>query len=629
MADKAISELVAATQVQPSDLFVLEQSGAAKKLTGQVLENWLVTLADGHGGIQSITKTGTSGLKDTYRITLADETYQDIQVTNGRGITGFAKTGTSGLVDTWRVSYNDGTHTDIFVTNGRGITKNELVSTSGLVKTYRITYNDGTTQTYTVTDGAKGDKGDNTYTHIKYASQEPTAASHSMGDVPDAWMGIYTGALATAPTDWTLYKWNKVKGEQGDTGNPATLVSSSVTYLVSDRGDVVPSGSWSTTIPTVGQGKYLWTRVITTFNSGSPVTSYSVARMGIDGTGSVSSVNSQNPDSTGNVKLTAEDIAGSDGQSVEAALAGKQAQITSVGLLKGTGSGGVTDAVAGVDYQTPLTVGTDYQAPITAGAGIKLTGNKVSTAAAPRNLLDNSDFLHPVNQRGASSYEGIAYTIDRWRFWDSSKKLTIGDDGITVTGNLWQYLDAKAFHADKKHTIAVKTSDGTLEVHSGLFSDNLGGPMIWCAIESNGKLHVVLGPGHTYVWAALYEGEYTAENLPEYQPKGYGAELAECRKYFLRQKLTRPPVAIVGNNTVCIDVLNTMRASPSLAFNASPAWLRCNGIQYPTDGESLSVFDFGTNQIAVYITVSGTPYADIQSRVGYLSGCTIDFSADL
>lgn len=357
MADKAISELVAATQVQPSDLFVLEQSGAAKKLTGQILENWLLSFADGHGGIQSITKIGTSGLKDTYRITLADETYQDIQVTNGRGITGFAKTGTSGLVDTWRVSYNDGTYTDISVTNGRGITKNELVSTSGLVKTYRITYNDGTTQTYTVTDGAKGDKGDNTYTHIKYASQKPTEASHSMGDVPDAWMGIYTGALATAPTDWTLYKWNKVKGEQGDTGNPATLVSSSVTYLVSDRGDIVPSGSWSTTIPTVAPGKYLWTRVITTFNSGSPVTSYSVARMGIDGTGSVSSVNSQNPDSTGNVKLTAADIAGSDGQSVEAALAGKQAEITSVGLLKGTGNGGVTDAVAGTDYQTPLAAG--------------------------------------------------------------------------------------------------------------------------------------------------------------------------------------------------------------------------------------------------------------------------------
>ena len=33
-------------------------------------------------------------------------------------------------------------------------------------------------------------------------------------------------------------------------------------------------------------------------------------------------------------------------------------------------------------------------------------------------------------------------------------------------------------------------------------------------------------------WAALYEGEYTAETLPPYVPKGYGAELAEFRRYY-------------------------------------------------------------------------------------------------
>ena len=33
------------------------------------------------------------------------------------------------------------------------------------------------------------------------------------------------------------------------------------------------------------------------------------------------------------------------------------------------------------------------------------------------------------------------------------------------------------------------------------------------------------------VWAALYEGAYTADALPAYQPKGYAAELAECQRY--------------------------------------------------------------------------------------------------
>lgn len=86
MADKQISELIAASSVNAADLFVLEQSGTAKKLTGQILENWLVALANGHGGIQSIAKTGSAGTNpvvDTYTITFADTTTYTFTVTNG------------------------------------------------------------------------------------------------------------------------------------------------------------------------------------------------------------------------------------------------------------------------------------------------------------------------------------------------------------------------------------------------------------------------------------------------------------------------------------------------------------------------------------------------------------------
>lgn len=92
MADRTISELTAATAVQSADLFVLEQNNTAKKLTGQILENWLVSFADGHGGVQSFVKVSSSGTNpvvDTWRMTYADETYTDIPVTNGvKGETG-------------------------------------------------------------------------------------------------------------------------------------------------------------------------------------------------------------------------------------------------------------------------------------------------------------------------------------------------------------------------------------------------------------------------------------------------------------------------------------------------------------------------------------------------------------
>ena len=273
MADKAISELIAAEQITATDMFVLEQNGTAKKLTGQILLNWLTKAADGHGGIASVEKLSTNSLADTYRITLADTTIFDFVVNNGRGISSIAKTGTSGLVDT-----------------------------------YTITYNDGNTDTLTVTNGAKGDKGDNAYIWIKYASQEPTASSHSFGDVPDAWMGVYWGTASTAPTDWKQYKWFKISGEKGDTGAPAALVSSQVTYQVSSDGVNIPSGSWNTAVPLVSQGSYLWTRVIQTFNSGNPVVFYSVSRMGMDGLGSVVSVCGVSPDPNGNVAITAEHV---------------------------------------------------------------------------------------------------------------------------------------------------------------------------------------------------------------------------------------------------------------------------------------------------------------------------------
>lgn len=354
MADKSIEQLNAAEKVYLSDLFVLQQSGTAKKLTGQVLKNWLLELAQGHGGITGIALQSTSGLNKTYRITLADDTYFDMTVSDGKGITSVAKTGTSGLVDTYTMKFNAGSD---FV--------------------------------FTVKNGDKGDKGDADRLYFKFASQKPTDASHNMGDVPDEWLGFYAGT--TPPSGWQDYTWVRIKGDKGDKGDAAKLTSHSTTYMVSDSGTIVPSGSWVADVPNVPQGKYLWTKTVLTFNTGNPVTSYSVSRFGMDGSGAVSSVNGKNPDHTGNVSILAEDISTRSGTSVQAALntaikavnsqvaddtggvtigaedirttsgttveqelTEKQKKITVSGLLKGSGSGNVSEAVAGTDYQAPV-----------------------------------------------------------------------------------------------------------------------------------------------------------------------------------------------------------------------------------------------------------------------------------
>lgn len=346
MADKSISELTAATQVGSTDLFVLEQSGVAKKLTGQILENWLVALADGHGGIQDIEKTSTSGLIDTYTITLADETVETFTVTNGKAISSVVKTGAvpPSLTDSYRINYNDGTHYDFTVTNGKGVTSIEKTSTSGLVDTYTITYNDSTTGTITVTNGKAitsitdkwavsssntqtpstwynaapemtptnrylwhyqviayndntsvdttkavvgvyGDTGDAWYMWIKYAANEPTQDS-DMVTIPNKWIGIYSGTSSTAPVHYTSYDWYEYKGEKGDTGDAAEVTSTAIVYQASESGTTVPTGTWVDTVPTVVQGQFLWTRVTVNWNDGTSAVWYSVSYVAIDGEGS-------------------------------------------------------------------------------------------------------------------------------------------------------------------------------------------------------------------------------------------------------------------------------------------------------------------------------------------------------
>ena len=65
--------------------------------------------------------------------------------------------------------------------------------------------------------------------------------------------------------------------------NGRGVKSTSVEYQASTSGTTVPTGAWSTTIPSVAAGSYLWTKTTTNYTSGTPTIGYSVARMGVNG----------------------------------------------------------------------------------------------------------------------------------------------------------------------------------------------------------------------------------------------------------------------------------------------------------------------------------------------------------
>lgn len=92
------------------------------------------------------------------------------------------------------------------------------------------------------------------------------------------YVGFYTGELAEAPSDPTMYKWAKVKGEDG-----VGLESTEIFYVGSTNGQTPPGSGWQTTVPNVPQGQYMWTKVVWTYSDDSIKTAYSVGKIGANG----------------------------------------------------------------------------------------------------------------------------------------------------------------------------------------------------------------------------------------------------------------------------------------------------------------------------------------------------------
>lgn len=279
---------------------------------------------------------------------------------------------------------------------------------------------------------------------------------------------------------------------------------------------------------------------------------------------------------------------------------------------------------------------SDYlQKTDTATNSAKLGGKAPEYYIQPRNLLDNSDFRNPVNQRdiayGANRNNG--YTIDRW-YYEQSAGAGDGYFGLTeyyvsllapsngysqIHQNLEKYAKlkgknvtfaARVSHGGTEKIVCVTFTLGSIDVGLNLFED--GNLKLYSVDSMNILIRATGAEEFQFIWAALYEGTYTADTLPPYVPKGYAAELAECLRYFERIGSTFSER--IGNTVYVV--------SGAKSFVCS---LQCSRkrIRHP----SVSISDVGNYRLllkdatnaSTYSAVSISSFDDITTQEPFIS----------
>ena len=182
---------------------------------------------------------------------------------------------------------------------------------------------------------------------------------------------------------------------------------------------------------------------------------------------------------------------------------------------------------------------------------------------SPYNLLDNSDFRNPVNQRGLYVYEAgfIRYRIDRWRAmsrntvkvpdaWGDGDgnsgygSIIIKNTSTTQTMGFAQYLpDEKVPNAGDMITVACADNYGTVNCGSAALPTS----GYTKAVSTGNAAHISVyaqSKGERIKFSAkqgstiqincvAHNGcAYTANTVTEYRPKGDAEERVECIDYY-------------------------------------------------------------------------------------------------
>lgn len=219
------------------------------------------------------------------------------------------------------------------------------------------------------------------------------------------------------------------------------------------------------------------------------------------------------------------------------------------------------------------------------------------------NLLINSNFLDPINQRGENTYTGSSYGFDRWKGDTVGTTISVSGGGILVTGSMSQYVEMKSMYIGETFTLSSCDANGNIKYITGELSGSSvsGNDMSFQYIASSpGSIKVSLSGGNRYRWAKLELGG----SPTLYTPRSRAEEMVLCLRYYWRIQQTNSDfnyfgggIANAASNTYfTINLPVYMRDFPELGYGGNFQCYGGNG-NFPIGSLAESPFTSTTDPI--------------------------------
>ena len=247
---------------------------------------------------------------------------------------------------------------------------------------------------------------------------------------------LYTDGTSTNTVS-TSYTPN-----DGVNGTSVKVTSTKVEYAGGDSGTTAPTSGWQTAVPQLAQGKYLWTRTTVVYSDENSTTSYSVGRIGMDGskggTTHILYASSASPKSANDVRTTIDTSHQYYGTYQDTNIdddVNKYTSVKSWVLIKGE---------PGIDGHTPaITIGANGNWLIDGkDSGQKAQGNDGHT---PTVTIGSDGYWYIDNTKTSQKAQGetgaaaVQYSVKQLN--STTALVKPSSTGTDATFKLYAYLD--------------------------------------------------------------------------------------------------------------------------------------------------------------------------------------------